>query len=297
MTSSRILIVDDDPALLEALPETVKTRMKETIVHTADSACEALSLIFQTDYDAIVTDIKMPDMDGLALLRKVKELRPDTPTLLITGHGERDLAVQALRGSAYDFIQKPIDRDHFMASLTRAIHTRHLKRQVEEQKLALARHANELEQIVQERTHELLGANKAKDEFLRARDEALAQANAAQQRLAFLADVSRVLATSLDYTATLERIARIAIPTLGDYCMVSMTAPHGAFRRMAVAHVDGKKEMQLQELYPRMVPENMPGLHPMIKVLRSGSSTLYSTLSLQTAASEYERNYVKTLRS
>lgn len=292
-----ILIVDDDPALLEALPETIKTRMKTIIVDTAVSAREALSLISQTDYDAIISDIKMPDMDGLALLRKAKELRPDTPTLLITGHGEHDLAVHALRGGAYDFIQKPIDRDHLMASLTRAIHTRHLKRQVEEQKQALARHANELEQIVQERTHALLEANKAKDEFLRARDRALAEAEAAQQRLAFLADVSRILAASLDYTVTLERVARIAIPTLGDYCMVSLTAPHGAFRRMALAHVNVKKEGELQHLYPRMVPENMPGMHPMITVLQSGSSTVYPEIFPQAGASEQESSYLKTLHA
>jgi signal transduction histidine kinase len=74
--------------------------------------------------------------------------------------------VQALRGGAYDFIQKPIDRDYFLASLNRAIHMRQLSRQVEEQRLALERHANELEQIVEERTRELREANKAKDEFL-----------------------------------------------------------------------------------------------------------------------------------
>src|SRR6185312_9331024 len=70
-----------------------------------------------TDYDAIVSDIKMPGMDGLALLQEIRELRPTTPTLMITGHGERDLAVQALRGGAYDFVQKPIDRDYFVAVL------------------------------------------------------------------------------------------------------------------------------------------------------------------------------------
>src|SRR5204863_104616 len=97
--------------------------------------------IRETDYDAIVSDIKMPGMDGLALLHEIRDLRPATPTLMITGHGERDLAVQALRGGAYDFVQKPIDRDYFVASLERAIQLRRLDRQREQQRLALERHA------------------------------------------------------------------------------------------------------------------------------------------------------------
>ena len=147
--ASRILIVDDDPALLEALPETIRTRMQDIEVDTADSGRRALTLIADIDYDAIVTDIKMPELDGLSVLEKVRQLRPDTPTLLITGHGERDLTVRALRGGAYDFIEKPIERDHFIASLGRAIQARQLKRQVDEQKEALARHAGQLERMGQ----------------------------------------------------------------------------------------------------------------------------------------------------
>ena len=156
---SRILIVDDDPALLEALPDNIRTRIPDLVIDTADSGTRALMLIAKHDYDAIVTDIKMPEMDGLSLLEKVRQVRPGTPTLLITGHGERDLAVRALRGGAYDFIEKPIERDNFIASLGRAIQARQLKRQVEEQKEALARHAGKLEQMVQERTRDLFEAN------------------------------------------------------------------------------------------------------------------------------------------
>src|SRR5437899_1143470 len=156
MSQSRILIVDDDAALLEALPTALQIRMPDTQADTCDSALAALEKIAQTDYDAIVSDIKMPEMDGLALLGEIHSLRPDTPTLLITGHGEHDLAIQALRGAAYDFIQKPIDRDYFVASLGRAIQVRQLRRQVEEQRLALEHHAARLEQTVRERTRELV---------------------------------------------------------------------------------------------------------------------------------------------
>lgn len=161
-----ILIVDDDTALLQALPQALLLRLPEVQVMTSDSAIEALEQVQRYDYDAIVSDIKMPGMDGLALLTRTKELRPETPMLLITGHGEHDLAIRALRGGAYDFIQKPIDRDYFVAALSRAIQTHQLRRQVVEQQLALELHARSLEHLVQQRTHELVEANATKDKVI-----------------------------------------------------------------------------------------------------------------------------------
>jgi two-component system, NarL family, sensor kinase len=181
--SMQVLIVDDDPALLHALPETVRTRMHGIVVETTDTARDALKRIAETDYDAIITDLKMPGMDGLALLNEIRSLRPLTPTLLITGHGEHDLAVQALRGGAYDFIQKPIDRDYFLASLSRAVQVYQLRRQVEEQRRALARHAEDLELEVDTRTRELLVANAAKDAALSRAQEEIAQRAQAEEAL------------------------------------------------------------------------------------------------------------------
>ena len=147
VSGGHILIVDDDRALLEALPRALKLRLDGLEIETSDNAAEALERIREIDYDAVVTDIKMPGLDGLEVLREIKKLRPKTPTLLITGHGEHDLALQALRGGAYDFVQKPIDRDYFVASLERAIELRRLERRVDEQRLALERHARVLEHV------------------------------------------------------------------------------------------------------------------------------------------------------
>src|SRR5579884_2931257 len=166
MKQARILIVDDDIALLQALPQAIQLRLPAVQVETSDSAFDALELVREHEYDAIVSDIKMPGMDGLALLAKIQELRPSTPTLLITGHGDHNLAIQALRGGAYDFIQKPIDRDYFVAALSRAVQTHQLRLRVAEQQRALEQHARSLEVAVQERTRELVEANAAKDEFL-----------------------------------------------------------------------------------------------------------------------------------
>src|SRR5881409_3550443 len=167
MSEARVLLVDDDPALLQALPEVLRLRMAALTVDTAESGAAALDRITAVDYDAIVSDIKMPGMDGLELLAEIRTQRPDTPTLMITGHGEHDLVVHALRAGAYDFIPKPIDRDYFVASLLRAIEMRELSRRVKEQQLALERHLNELEAIVEERTRELRETNQVIESPLR----------------------------------------------------------------------------------------------------------------------------------
>lgn len=161
-----ILVVDDDQAMLLAATQMLSLRMPDTKVDMCDNAQDALELINVHDYDVIVSDIKMPGMDGIMLLARVQERRPETPTILITGHGEHDLAIQALRGGAYDYILKPIDRDAFTAALRRALMTRQLRRQVRQQQIMLAHHARSLEQLVQKRTSELEEANARKDKLL-----------------------------------------------------------------------------------------------------------------------------------
>lgn len=167
MNEPHILIVDDDLALLQALPHMIALRMHGVQVDTAASAQEAIEQIQQYDYDAIVSDIKMPGMDGLELLAKIQFLRPEIPTLLITGHSDQELITQALRAGAYDFIQKPIDRVYFVSALYRATQTCQLRRQVQEQQQSLEQHAQLLEQLVEQQGRELLAKQKAMDLLVR----------------------------------------------------------------------------------------------------------------------------------
>ncbi len=202
MPSPHILIVDDDPALLQALPQTVSLRLPGAKVDTSNSAQRALELIRAHDYDTIVSDIKMPGMDGLELLAKIHELRPETLTLLITGHGDHDLAIQALRGGAYDYILKPIDRDYFVAELNHAMQTRQLRRQVVEQQLALELHTKSLEHLVQQRTHELVEANATKDKIIRVVSQEL------NIPLAHLKEMTQLLSQKLEGEDVAELVSQ-----------------------------------------------------------------------------------------
>jgi len=130
--SSRVLIIDDDPDLLIALRDSILLRLREAVVDTAPSGPAALEKITVIDYDAIMTDLKMPGMDGLTLMHEILKQRPRTPTLVMTGHGEHDLAVKSLQTGAYAFLHKPLDRDFLIAWLKRAIQLRHLTRDLED---------------------------------------------------------------------------------------------------------------------------------------------------------------------
>lgn len=243
--TARILIVDDDRVLLEALPAMLGIRMNEVEVDTVEDATEALRRIAVTDYDAVVTDIKMPGMDGLTLLERIRELRPEVPTLLITGHGEHDLAVQALRGGAYDFIAKPIDREYFVASLRRALQVRQLRRQVDVQREELERHATQLEHVVDERTSEL--------------------------RL--LADASRAFTAVFEPEAALLNLVRLSVPQVGELAVGFILREDGVIRRMEVAHVDPAREQHIWDQLSRD-PIDPARSGPVASALRSGESIL-----------------------
>ena len=165
-TAAHILLVDDDPVLLEALSQMLSFRFSPLSIDTSQTATKAVSRFARHEYDCIISDVKMPGMDGLELLDRIQDMSPDVPVILITGHGEMDLAIKALRARAYDLVQKPIDRDYLLMSLGRAIELRTLRREVKAKQEALERHAEELEERVRERTAELTRANQAKDEFL-----------------------------------------------------------------------------------------------------------------------------------
>jgi signal transduction histidine kinase len=210
VTTPRVLIVDDDRALLDALSEALQLRMGDVDVTTSESAQSALDALASAEMDAVVADIKMPKMDGLQLLERIRELQPNTPTLLITGHGEHELAVQALRGGAYDYVQKPIDRDYFVGSLRRAIQTHQLSREVEQQRVALVQHAQELEKCVQERTIELRELYHREQSMRAELEEAYRQlADAQRQREELVSMIAHDLAGPLTavkgYAEVLER--------------------------------------------------------------------------------------------
>lgn len=122
--SHRLLVIDDDPALLIALPDTLRSRLQRCEVDTAGTPDAALDLVQEKPYDAIISDIRMPGMDGVALTTKMREVQPSTPVILITGHGENGLRAKASAAGAYAFLSKPLDPTFIVALLQQALQER-----------------------------------------------------------------------------------------------------------------------------------------------------------------------------
>ena len=107
------MIVDDEPDMLSMLRLILEKKCACDVI-TASSGLAALELLGDCKPDLIITDIKMPDLDGLQLLNKIQAYDQTISVIIMTGFGTIDMAVQALKDGAYDFLQKPFDKDHIV---------------------------------------------------------------------------------------------------------------------------------------------------------------------------------------
>ncbi len=135
--NARILVVDDEPSARSGLE---KLLVQEGYsVECAEDGVSALQRFTETPPDVVVTDLKMPNMDGIELLAKVRERDADVPVLVCTAFGDVTTAVQAMRAGADDYLTKPIDFDALALSLERALARRELRAETE----SLRRHLRE----------------------------------------------------------------------------------------------------------------------------------------------------------
>jgi DNA-binding NtrC family response regulator len=131
----KILIVDDEAVIRKSLREILEYEKYE--IEEAENAQQALSLVEQVDYNVIISDIKMPKMNGVEFLEALKKIK-DIPVIMITGHGDINTAVDAIKKGAFDFIQKPLDLNRLLISVRNAfertnlvVETKTLKRKVD----------------------------------------------------------------------------------------------------------------------------------------------------------------------
>ena len=115
-----ILIVDDEKNYLVVLEALLDPEGYETV--TADNAEAALRLIRESDLDLVITDMKMPHMSGLELLEASKKLKPDLPVIIMTAYGTIEMAVEAMKKHAYDYITKPFKNEELKLTIKKALH-------------------------------------------------------------------------------------------------------------------------------------------------------------------------------
>lgn len=127
MDDFEILFVDDDKTILNMVEEYLAAF--DCRVSIVDSGLKALELIKDKDFDVVFTDFKMPDIDGLELLAMIKEYRPATEVIIVTGHGSMESAIQAMKFGSYDYIQKPFKLDVLRIVINKLYEEKRLKRE------------------------------------------------------------------------------------------------------------------------------------------------------------------------
>jgi DNA-binding NtrC family response regulator len=104
-----ILLVDDEDGIRKVLGIALADMGYQ--VRTAENGVEALRIFKDERPPIVLTDIKMPEMDGIELLRRLKKISPDTEVIMVTGHGDMDLAIKSVKYEATDFVTKPINAE------------------------------------------------------------------------------------------------------------------------------------------------------------------------------------------
>jgi len=116
---SKILVIDDERSIRNTLKDILEYEKYE--VDLAEDGIKALEKVKTAEYDIILCDIKMPGMDGIEVLEKLGEFTPDTPVVMISGHGNIDTAVDSIKKGAFDYIEKPLDLNRLLITIRNAM--------------------------------------------------------------------------------------------------------------------------------------------------------------------------------
>src|SRR5215213_7654520 len=140
----RVLVVDDETAIREAIRMTLEYEGYK--IDEARSGQDALDKAVKTDFDAILLDIKMPVLDGIEVLENLKSQKVRSPVVMVSGHGDVHTAVECTKRGAFDFLEKPLNRDKLLLTVRNAVRQRSL----EEENTGLKEKAEKEYQLVGE---------------------------------------------------------------------------------------------------------------------------------------------------
>ena len=123
---SKILIIEDESAIRRVLTKIISEENDTYNVEEAEDGLVGLEKIMNGEYDLILCDIKMPKMDGVEVLEKIKKIKPEIPVVMISGHGDLDTAVNTMRLGAFDYISKPPDLNRLLNTVRNALDRKEL---------------------------------------------------------------------------------------------------------------------------------------------------------------------------
>jgi len=124
----KILIVDDEPDMLKLLSMIIKEKTPYEVT-TTNNPLEALELAKKGGFDLVITDLKMPGLDGMELLDAIKRVDEDIPLIIITAYGTVEAAAEAMKKGGFDFITKPFRKEHILFTIDKAMKWLKLERE------------------------------------------------------------------------------------------------------------------------------------------------------------------------
>ena len=122
----KILIIEDESAIRRVLKKIISEESDTYLVDEAEDGLEGIEKVQKEDFDLILCDIKMPKMDGMEVLEKIKKVKPEIPIVMISGHGDLELAVNTMRLGAFDYISKPPDLNRLLNTVRNALDRKEL---------------------------------------------------------------------------------------------------------------------------------------------------------------------------
>jgi len=180
-SKGKILVVDDEPMVLKLL-----TMQVERLGYTATPAArgpEALAFLAKSPFHLLITDIMMPDMDGLALMQQAVAIQSDLECIVVSGQADLAIAVEAMKMGAINYIQKPISLMELEVSLAKGMERLTLLKTLKKSQQELRQHRDHLEHLVAKRTAELARINKQLQADIKARKKAEKEAEQRRRQL------------------------------------------------------------------------------------------------------------------
>lgn len=221
-----ILVVEDNREMNAFIRETLAPEFR-TI--GAFDGSEGLVRAIEARPDLILSDVMMPQMSGEELVRTLRQKAEfdATPVILLTAKADEHLRVDLLRTGVQDYLMKPFSAEELRARVRNLVA---MKRAREVLQVELRTQTTDLETLSQEAV-----------QHRRKLQQAMGQLTANERIQKFLADATTVLSESLDYHKTVARVARLAVPTLADWCFLDLVEDDGSLRRVEVVHADPAK--------------------------------------------------------
>ncbi len=125
----RILLVDDEKTMVKYLSK--QLAKKGFDIHVAYSGRAALEQITETDFDVVLLDVLMPEMDGIETLKEIKKMKPTIEVIMLTGHASVEVGIEGMKSGAFNYIMKPFDPNELVTEINLACEHRFLKRKGE----------------------------------------------------------------------------------------------------------------------------------------------------------------------